>query len=147
MVRTEIKVRREIHRDRHVVQPRTRHGVFSLQYRIEVVCVPVVADEGIDRDPEVGFGGVTEGEGTGGVRVGGVEGRGEEEGLEEEGEGEGAADDIVAESGEFFVELEGDDDTEGGDPDRCVHAVVALVGVFRGLCLGAWVKRWSWWCR
>ena len=53
MVRDEVEVRGEVERDGHVIQAVRGEGVSRAQYTVEVVRVPIVADEAKDCDPQV----------------------------------------------------------------------------------------------
>ena len=53
MVKHEIRVRHEIHRDRHVVQAVRVERVLRLEHRVKVVRVPVISDKAKHRDPHV----------------------------------------------------------------------------------------------
>ena len=53
MVGDEVEVCREEESDGHVVQAVSGEGVARAQYRVEVVRVPIVADEREDADPNV----------------------------------------------------------------------------------------------
>lgn len=47
---------REEHGDRDIVQSGTRHTIRCFEDRIEIVRVPIISDEGVDREPDVGLG-------------------------------------------------------------------------------------------
>ena len=51
MIRREVEMGRKVERDWDVVQSMRRHGIFGLEDTVEVVRVPVVANEGVDRQP------------------------------------------------------------------------------------------------
>lgn len=59
MVRAEIEMRRQEHGDRDIVQTMRGHGVFRLEHRVEIVGVPIVPDEGVGDQVQVGFRRVT----------------------------------------------------------------------------------------
>eukprot|EP00978_Attheya_sp_CCMP212_P001923 scaffold4001_cov67-Attheya_sp.AAC.2 len=59
VVRREVKVGGEVKCNGNVVEPMGRHGVLRLEYGIKVMCVPVVANERVHREPQVGLEGVS----------------------------------------------------------------------------------------
>ena len=56
MIGAEIKVCGEKHGNGYIVESCCWHGVGSLEYRVEVMCVPVVADKGVNGKPKNGLG-------------------------------------------------------------------------------------------
>ena len=59
MVRHKVEMGRKIEGNRYIVQPVRRERVGSFQHRVEVVGVPVVANEGENGDPNVSFKGIS----------------------------------------------------------------------------------------
>jgi len=51
MIRREVKMGRKVERNRNVVEAMCWHGVFRLEDAVEVMRVPIVANEGVDRQP------------------------------------------------------------------------------------------------
>ena len=56
MVGSEIKMCGTIHLDGYIIQADCiRHSVRCLQYTVKVVCIPIISNETIRSDPNVGL--------------------------------------------------------------------------------------------
>jgi len=59
MVGTKVKHGCEKHGNRYIVQSRAGHGIGCFEDGVEVVRVPIVANECIDCKPDSGLGGIS----------------------------------------------------------------------------------------
>ena len=136
------------HGNGHVIQPMRRHGIFRIQYTVEVLCVPVIPDEGVCGKIDDDFGRIAFMKwsmqiwiNNDGACIHGWQGRssGVQPRLEEEGQSQSATRPEISPCIEFFITLRDNDTSKYCNPNGGVTPCEYLVAVFAWL--GDWIGK------
>lgn len=120
VIARKVKVRRAVHGDGHVVEAPRRHGVFGAEDTVKIVCVPVVADEAEDGDPQ--------------LRARRMRRRPADERLQEQRQREATTEHEIAEGVQALVNLECDYYTEDAHPHDRVFEHPQLIRALLAAC-------------
>ncbi len=136
MVRGKVEMGRKVESQRDIVETMGRHGVLGVENGVEIMRVPVIANEAVDGQPQVCLERVSLEQGATLVRRTGSPRRRIEQWLEQIGEREADTDFHVAPLVKVFVQTKGHDARKGGNPDWCVGQGIDFVRSLRWFGLG-----------